>query len=443
MKRRKKIKIGAFATALLISLTAWAVIGTVKAHTYKTQIDLNNEKAITELCEYLDSIEVSLTKSLYANSDTMLATLSSKLLRDSAGAKESLSMLYSGETELYNTYKFLSQVGEFTNSLNKKAASGEKISEEERLTLKTLSSYAAGLSLKFEHMASLLSADYFTFDEIKEGMLKTEEGSENTVSYLSGISDAEMSFEDFPSLIYDGPYSDNILSKKSELLENSPEISLDKAKKIAAKALGTEKNLLVEDRDTSGKTAAYCFRTDTYSISVTKKGGFVLEIMSMLSAGEEKLSSADAVEKAKKLNVKRYPEPVTNYTYKVASIYIKLGNYEEAIKHLKQALHYNPKAVYIKVELINLYEELGEFDKAFELIVDTLEYAYSKDQFAYLYEHLGMYFEKICKFDIAVAAYFASDYYYNDQVNKNKIQNIISSVGLIKLDNTNDILSLN
>ena len=47
-------------------------------------------------------------------------------------------------------------------------------------------------------------------------------------------------------------------------------------------------------------------------------------------------------------------------------------NYEEAIKHLKQALHYNPKAVYIKVELINLYEELGEYDKAYELIVDTL-----------------------------------------------------------------------
>ena len=154
------------------------------------------------------------------------------------------------------------------------------------------------------------------------------------------------------------------------------------------------------------------------------------------------ITYCETVEKAKKLNVKRYPEPVTNYTYKVASIYIKLGNYEEAIKHLKQALHYNPKAVYIKVELINLYEELGEFDKAFELIVDTLEYAYSKDQFAYLYEHLGMYFETICKFDIAVAAYFASDYYYNDQVNKNKIQNIISSVGLIKLDNTNDILSL-
>lgn len=315
MKRRKKIKIGAFAAALLISLTAWAVTATVKSHTYKTQIDLNNEKAITELCEYLDSIEVALTKSLYANSDTMLATLSSKLLRDSAGAKESLSMLYSGETELYNTYKFLSQVGEFTNSLNKKAASGEKISEEERLTLKTLSSYAAGLSLKFEHMASLLSADYFTFDEIKEGMLKTETGSENTVSYLSGISDAEMSFEDFPSLIYDGPYSDNILSKKSELLENSPEISLDKAKKIAAKALETEKNLLVEDRDTSGKTAAYCFRTDTYSISVTKKGGFVLEIMSMLSAGEEKLSSADAVEKAKLfLNKLGYSDMISTYS---------------------------------------------------------------------------------------------------------------------------------
>lgn len=315
MKRRKKIKIGAFAAALVLSLTVWGIVSTVKAHTYKTQIDLSNEKAITELCEYLDSIEVSLTKSLYANSDTMLASLSSKLQRDSAGAKESLSMLYSGETELLNTYKFLSQVGEFTAALNRKAAKGEEISEKERMTLKTLSSFAASLSLKFEHMASLLSADYFTFDEIKKDMLTMDTGSENTVSYLSGISDAEMSFEDFPSLIYDGPYSDNILSKESEILKNSSEISLNEAKKIAARALDTDINLLVEDKDTSGKTAAYCFKTDTYSISVTKHGGFVLEILSLISAGEEKLSSADAIDKAKLfLNKLGYVDMVSTYS---------------------------------------------------------------------------------------------------------------------------------
>lgn len=298
MKRRKKIKLIAFSAALVISLAVWGAVSTAKAHLYKTQIELSNQKALTELCEYMDSIEVSLTKSLYAGTHTMLGVLTSELQRDSAGAKESLANLSTGETELYNTYRFLSQVGEFTAALNRKAAAGEKISREEREMLKTLLGYAAGLSLKFEHMASLLSADYFTFDEISEMLIATETGSENMVSFLDSISDAEMSFEDYPTLIYDGPYSDNILTKESALLKSSSEISSAQAKKTAAKAIGVEEKLLVEDEDIEGRIKAYSFRTDSYSISVTKNGGYILEIISDITAGEEKITSADAVEKA-------------------------------------------------------------------------------------------------------------------------------------------------
>ena len=315
MKRRKKIRIIAFSAVLTLSLIAWGSVSSIKAHKYKTQIELNNQKALTELCEYMDSIEVALTKSLYASGGSMLGVLTTELQRDSAGAKESLADLWAGETQLYNTYKFLSQVGEFTASLNKKAASGEEITEDERNTLRALLGFAAGLSLKFEHMASLLSADYFTFDEISRMMLEAETGSENMVSYLDSISDAETSFEDFPTLIYDGPYSDNILTKESVLLKSSSEISLEQAKKKAAAALGVEEKLLVEDDELSGRISAFSFRTDSYSISVTKNGGYILEIMSDITAGEEKITAADAVEKAGVfLNALGYYDMVSTYS---------------------------------------------------------------------------------------------------------------------------------
>ena len=41
-----------------------------------------------------------------------------------------------------------------------------------------------------------------------------------------------------------------------------------------------DKKFLVEENDTEGKTASYCFRTQSYDISVTKKGGYILEILS-------------------------------------------------------------------------------------------------------------------------------------------------------------------
>ena len=298
MRKRRKIRLGSLLTALILTLGIWAVTGNVSAHRYKREIDLNNQNALFELSEYFDSIEATLTKSLYTGSGEMLGTLTSRLQRDTAGAKESLASLSSGEASLYNTYKYLSQVGEFTAHLSRKAASGEKITEEERQTLKELCSYAVSLSLKFEQMASLLSADYFTFDEISRELIKSDTGSESTVSYLDSISDTELTFENYPTLIYDGPYSDNILSKNSVLLENEEEISREKAKKIAADILGVEEKFLVEEEDTGGRLAAYCFRNDVYNISITKKGGFPLEIISSISAGEATLSQADAIESA-------------------------------------------------------------------------------------------------------------------------------------------------
>ncbi len=314
MKRRRKIKIIALLSALILTLGVWGTIGNIKAFSYKTQIDLNNQNALFELCEYMDSIEIALTKSLYAGSTSMLGSLTNELQRDTAGAKESLSALSAGETSLYNTYKFLSQVGEFTASLNRKVAAGEEITDEERQTLKTLLGFAAELSLKFEHMASLLSADYFTFDEISDELIKTDTGSESTVSYLDSISDAEMSFENYPTLIYDGPFSDNILTKESELLKNEKEISVNDARKTAAEILNIEEKYLVEDENTSGKLAAYCFRTDMYSISITKLGGYPLEMISEISAGEVKLSQADAIEKASVfLNKAGFSDMVSTY----------------------------------------------------------------------------------------------------------------------------------
>lgn len=154
------------------------------------------------------------------------------------------------------------------------------------------------------------------------------------------------------------------------------------------------------------------------------------------------ITYCETVANAKKLNVKRYPEPVTNYTYKIAMIYLKQGNLDDAIKHLEQALHYNPKCVYVKVELIELYEKTARYEDAYELIKDTLVYAYSKDQFAYLYEHLGKYYEYVGKYDIAIASYSLSDNYYGKNKNQNNIENIVKKVGYINFNSTTDLLKL-
>ena len=315
MKRRKKIRLRAFLGTLILALGIWGAVGNIRARDYEKEIALNNQNSLFQLCEYMDSIETDLMKSTYAVSGEMLGTLTDRLQRDTAGAKESLSFLSPGETPLSGTYKFLSQVGDFTAYLSRKAERGEEITEEERAALQELSTLAAELSLKFQYMGDLLTGDYFSFREISDAVVNSSPDSESTVSYIDTISDAEEAFGNYPKLIYDGPFSDNMLEKESVFLEGKKEITREEAKKIAAEILGTEEKMLVEENDTEGRLAAYCFRTEIYSISVTKRGGYPLEIMSAITAGEEKHSGADAAERAKNfLRLQGFPDMVTTYT---------------------------------------------------------------------------------------------------------------------------------
>lgn len=148
------------------------------------------------------------------------------------------------------------------------------------------------------------------------------------------------------------------------------------------------------------------------------------------------------VEQAKKLNVKRYPEPVTYYTYQIACIYIKQNKIEEAIKTLEQALKYNPRSIYITMQLVELYISKERHEEAFTKIKEALTYSYSKDQFAFFYEKLADYYTLKEKYNIAIASYLVSDNYYGTPKNKEKVGKIVEKAGYIKFNTIDDIINL-
>ena len=298
MERRKKIRLISFASVFFAAALIWGITSTVTAKKYKTEVNTAQQRALIQLCEYLDSIETDLTKTMYTDSPKMLASLSDDLNTRSSGAKTSLSALSSGDTQLYNIYKFLSQVGDYTASLNAKAAAGQSISPKERQTLKKLLSYADSLSQQFSYVSELLNSRYLSFEELDDTLISADKASESMVTFMSAASDAEESMTDMPSLIYDGPFSDNMLTKESELLKGEKDISRAEAKKLAAKYLDAEEKYVAFDGETAGKTAAYTFTKGNSRAAVTVKGGHLAYIITDYLAGEEKLTGNDCVEKA-------------------------------------------------------------------------------------------------------------------------------------------------
>lgn len=298
MKRRFKIRLISFAAAIFSAMLIWGVSETIMAKNYETLVRISRQRSLEQVCEYLDNIETDLAKTQYATGDTMLNNLSVRMLREASGAKTSLSALEAGEVGLYNIYKFLSQVGEYTASLSRKAAAGQEISDADRKVLADLLQFAAALSTQFDQMSELNNSNYFTFDELNNTLINADESSEQMVSYINAVNDAEQSFSDYPTLIYDGPYADNVLNRTSQLLENEENISNDKAKKEAAEILGISEDSLVSDGASGGEIPTYDFYCDTVYVSVSKKGGYPVYILSDAIVGEEKISEEDAVRKA-------------------------------------------------------------------------------------------------------------------------------------------------
>lgn len=293
MSRRKKVRIISYLSALAVVLGVWGTCSTVKLMKTRRELNASKERALTALGTYMDTISLDLDKSVYVSTSPMMATLSNDVWRATAGAKASLSEITDGQAELSNIYKFLSQTGEYTMSLNKKLASGNKITDEELDNLYKLKEYAGKLSSKLNYLIDEKQSGNLDFERVKSTL--SDNGSSQSLNFGSELEDAEQSMADYPTLIYDGPFSDNTENGKSELIENLPETEKSDARKKAADFLNTQEESLYFLSESDGSLPCYTFYNEDYTVSVTKKGGIVSYMLSSKYAGESELSEKKAV----------------------------------------------------------------------------------------------------------------------------------------------------
>ncbi len=293
--RRGLIRIISFLSVVVVTLAVWGSVNAYKLSQAKIAIQISNERALTQLGTYLDDISLNLQKCMYCNGESMLSDVSADLWRSSASAKESLSELTDGNTEISGVYKFLSQVGEYTISLNKRLAQGEKISAEETKNLTKLLEYAQKLSKNINYLIEQEENGLVDFEEIKSTL--QDDGGERM--YLGKeLNDANQSLEGYPTLIYDGPFSDHIMNKKSSVTESMQKVTEAQAKDKAAQFLGIKSGELHFLSKTQNNMSTYTFYNSDYTISVTQNGGIVSSFITSDFVSQIQLSYEEAIKKA-------------------------------------------------------------------------------------------------------------------------------------------------
>lgn len=311
VSRRGKIRVRLYASVLVLVLFSAFVINAQKASELSRQLNADAERSLSTLEACMSSINTNLTKGLYANTTPMLSSMAISLTRDAASAKNSLSALPLSDTQLDNMLKFLSQVGAFVSTLDRKLSLGESITSEERNQLKQLIDVSQKLLSELDTITQGVEDGSVSFKQAGSTLKKS---TDQSMQIDSAFGDAEQALTDYPTLIYDGPFSDHILNQSPKTLEGKSDVSKEKALEIASDFIGVDKSTLRFDSETNGVIETYNFFVDSINISVCKKGGAVLYLLGSSNAGESVITPEQAVENAKNfLSAKGYENMKESY----------------------------------------------------------------------------------------------------------------------------------
>lgn len=303
MNKSKYIHITAYT--ILAILLIWLIYygTTMKKRNEQLSINIENQynRAFTELVGYVDSIETDLNKGMLVSSASQLASLSNDIFRTSTSAKACLGQLPVSEVQLDNTAKFLSQVGDYTYVLSQNMINGGSISDEDYKNISSLTKYAGSLNKSLSELQTKIYNG-----EVTIAPVSTSDGSGAALAasgdIFTDLENVEKSFSDYPSLIYDGPFSEHIENKQSILLQSAREINADEALKKANEFTNNKYKFKQSGESKNTSICAYDFCAQTKNneicVSVTKNGGYILYYLNNRSVKEEKLNFTDAIKYA-------------------------------------------------------------------------------------------------------------------------------------------------
>lgn len=302
MEQKRSIHIWLYTILIagLIAAVIWGFTATKSADALEISNENQYNRAFHELVGYVDNIDVLLSKTQLTKSPAQLAKLSSDIFRQSAEAKSCLGQLPTSEVQLDNTSKFLSQVGDYTYVLSQSMINGEEISQQEYEDLASLAEYAANLRDTLSSIEEQIYSGEIRISDTrskKRGNVADAAGN----NILEDLEDVEKSFEDYPSLIYDGPFSEHIVNREPEMLKNASEVSQEQALSKAEELIDS-RELVFQSLSENTAIPSYTFVHDNddnqISISVTKKGGYILSYLNNRNVDGEQLDIQEATQKA-------------------------------------------------------------------------------------------------------------------------------------------------
>lgn len=295
MKKRTIVKLVSFFVIILLVVFALYMGQSKKAQKYKLMIQNEYSQSLNQLSSSLSNISFLLEKTAYVSSPKQISSFAAEIFSESELAKNSLSNLPIGENRLNTVYKFLSQVGNYSLSVSKSAISKNEITGRQREELKLLGETANQFSQVINDSQISFNNPQYWAQEVEDKISDAVDKNSLAVS----LTQLEENLTDYPTLIYDGPYSDHILTKQPLMTSNAPVFSQQEALQKAQSVAKNSGELQYREMQ-GGKIECYRFSNNDVTVSITKNGGYPLYLRKNRQVVESSLEYQQALEKAKK-----------------------------------------------------------------------------------------------------------------------------------------------
>lgn len=307
-RRLSDRKMYSIVIVIIGAVGMWGFYQYKHAANLRQELDNQYNRAFYELSGYVNNVEVLLIKSLITSTPTKTAATMQEAWRQANLAQTNLGQLPVSQHVLANTSKFLTQVGDLAYSLNNQTMTGSNLNDEQYKLIENLHGYAVTLEGSLNDLENQISSGRIRWGELadKGTPMFQKTSAEMPKEQFENI---DKTFQEYPTLIYDGPFSDHMTQTEPKGLTGE-EMTQEQAKERVIEFFGKDRVASAEfngkNDETLIKTYGFIVKFNnvpeeqTAIVDVTQKGGHVLWMLYNRPVTEEKIGIDEAKAMGKK-----------------------------------------------------------------------------------------------------------------------------------------------
>ena len=285
---RRRVLTAMLGVALCLSLAANAYLSAANRRV-SAQLGAQRQQALADVVSAMADIEVNLQKLMIASGAPQSVSLlgeTALLARHVETGLSQLPMRYEGASD---AMKFVGQVGQYALALAVRLSDGSMLSNEDERQLAGMLGACQALN------AHLVSVGERIYTEPVEAVSAID--GDGAMSWAEEAIAGESAIE-YPSLIFDGPFSDARAQGQPKGLTGE-RVTRETAREAAARYAGVDVRRVRDAADSGGQFEAFGFTAQTdagsLSVQITGMGAHLLWMMPEQAAYMERLSEEECL----------------------------------------------------------------------------------------------------------------------------------------------------